>query len=213
MGLIGRFTNRGPWHHVLSVLILLVAPAGFYLESGDFNVLEAPGTFGLPPQWGPTVPSAYPAMDSFLELHGGISDSRFLVLPFPGPGGGSEFGPFAINTFGLAEYEGATSVSNLFVGPLSSDYSTTVLNYLIQNRTDRIGVLLGQASVRYVLVDLQANFTGPPQWNEGSLIGSPTRRSLTSLERNVTWKMCSIPVSSSPSSTSTTDRLSRPLQA
>lgn len=156
------------------VLILLVAPAGFYLESGDFNVLEAPGTFGLPPQWGPTVPSAYPAMDSFLELHGGISDSRFLVLPFPGPGGGSEFGPFAINTFGLAEYEGATSVSNLFVGPLSSDYSTTVLNYLIQNRTDRIGVLLGQASVRYVLVDLQANFTGPPQWNEGSLIGSPT---------------------------------------
>ncbi|HEY1197125.1 MAG TPA: hypothetical protein VGG32_00135 [Thermoplasmata archaeon] len=154
------------------VLALLVIPAGFYLESGDFKVFDAPQDEGWPPQWGATVPSAYPAMYDFLESHGGTMDSRFLILPFPGIEGGLQFGPFAINTFGLPEYQGSTTAVGLFQGPRSSEYSTSVLNYLIENHTNRIGVLLGEASVKYVLVDLQANFTGPPTWTWDSLVGA-----------------------------------------
>lgn len=158
----------------VAVLALLVVPAGFYLESGDFRVSEAPDAFGFPSQWGATVPSAYPAMYDFLESHGGTLDSRFLILPFPGFDGGTQFNPFAINSFGLTEYQGNTTAVGLFMGPRPSEFSTSVLDYLIENRTNRIGILLGEASVRYVMVDLQANFTGPPTWAWNSLVGSPS---------------------------------------
>ncbi len=155
------------------VLLLLAGPAGFYLESGDFKVFDAPRAFGFPPQWGATVPSAYPAMYDFLQAHGGILSARALILPFPGPAG-AQFGPFSNNLFDQSEYLGGGLTASLIAAPVPSDYTTSVLNYLVANRTDQIGVLLGEASVKYVLVDLQANFTGPPTWTWGSLVGAPS---------------------------------------
>jgi hypothetical protein len=166
-------------HHPLTVascilvLTLLIVPSTFYLESGNFEEPSVSTNVGFPPQWSATIPSAYPAMYDFLQSHGSTSSSRFLILPFPGFQGGLQFNPFAINTFGLPEYQGSTTATNLFQGPRNSIYSTSVLNYFIDNRTDQIGVLFGEASVKYVLVDLQADFTGPPRWIWDSLVGSP----------------------------------------
>jgi hypothetical protein len=169
------------------LVILLAVPAGFYLQSGNFEVFDAPHAYGFPAPWGAAAPPVFYAMYDFLQTHGGALNTRVLILPFPGEGA-VQFSPFAINNFDLYEYQGSSSATNLFTaGAGSNAFTTTVLNYLVSNQTDRIGVLLGEASVKYVLVDRTANFTGPPQWTWGSLVGSPSfflgiLRSQTDLE-------------------------------
>ena len=157
-----------------SVLILAVlAPANFYLISGDFRVLEAPSTFGFPPQWGAVAPPSFEEIYRFVQSHGGDQDARLLVLPSPRFAGAASLPGYSINLFNQPQYTGAVYTGPFFQVQASQEYATTVLDYLVENRTDLIGIPLGVASVKYVIVDKQLNFTGSPRWFLSSMIGSP----------------------------------------
>jgi len=164
----------GPLAVAASVAFLVVVSGvsgGFYLAQGDFDVFNAPSAYGFPPEWGATEPPSYDAMYTFLENHGGVLATRALILPYPGPNGGTSFEGFSYNLFD--QQEPGTGISPLFQQPNVLAYSYDVMSYFLENRTNDIGVLLGIASVKYVLVDLTANFSGPPRWISGSLVGSP----------------------------------------
>jgi len=157
-----------------SVLILAVlAPANFYLVSGDFRVLEAPSTFGFPPQWGAVAPASFQEIYRFVQSHGGDQDARLLVLPSPRFAGAASLPGYSINLFNQPQYTGAVYTGPFFQLPSSAEYATGVLDYLVENRTDLIGIPLGVASVKYVIVDKELNFTGSPRWFLSSMIGSP----------------------------------------
>ncbi len=157
-----------------ALLVALIMPAGFYIATGDFRVLEAPSAFGYPPQWTAIAPDSFKAIYTFIQEHGGDQMARALVLPAPTPGGGKTLPGFSINLFNQPKYVDAPYTGPFFAVPASSEYSTSVLDYLAANRTDMIGIPLGIASVKYIFVDKQLNFSGPPRWLGESMIGSPT---------------------------------------
>jgi hypothetical protein len=162
------------WTTCIVVVVLLVVPAVFYLQSGDYNVFQAPRAYEFPEPWGATAPPVFYAMYGFLQSHGGAMNTRVLILPYPGQGG-AQFSPFAYNTLDLPEYQGPSSAPTLLAaGQGPYEFSTAVLNYMVSNRTNEIGILLGEASVKYILVDLAANFTSPPTWTWNSLVGAPS---------------------------------------
>src|SRR5207247_11259735 len=91
-----------------SVLILAVlAPANFYLVSGDFRVLEAPSTFGFPPQWGAVAPASFQEIYRFVRSHGGDQDARLLVLPSPRFAGAASLPGHSSHLFNQPQYTGA----------------------------------------------------------------------------------------------------------
>ena len=157
----------------VALLAASLAPAGFYLESGDFRVLEAPAAIGFPPQWGATAPASFPAIYEFLRAHGADATTRALILPAPTFSGGESIPGYTVNLFNQNEYTGSVYTGPFFAVSAARQYVTTVLDYLIANRTDLLGIPLGLASVKYVFVDKELNFTGPPRWYRGSLIGAP----------------------------------------
>ena len=151
----------------------MIVPAGFYIASGDFRVFDAPSAILFPPQWGATNPPSYEAMANFLDENGANLGARALILPYPGEKGGEKFRPYSVNLFNQPEYSASTLSGPFFHQPFGIRFATDVVNYLVANRTDEIGVLLGIASVKYVLVDLDSNFTGSPDWQWNSLVGPP----------------------------------------
>ncbi len=169
-GRLGTYIGVGV---AIAVVLSVAVPAQFYLGSGDFRVLEAPAAMGFPPQWGATAPPSYQDMYRFIQEHGGDQAGRVLILPFPAPLGSVTLLGYTDNLFNQPEYQASSYTGPFFAVPSSQQYVTTVLDYLIANRTDSVGISLGAASVRYVFVDKTLNFTGPPRWVWDSLVGSP----------------------------------------
>ncbi len=164
---------RTGWIIATAVLVVSVAvPASFYLSTGDMRIDAAPAAAGFPPAWGAHEPASFADINQFLTTHGGDSGARVLLLPAAAFAGGGTLPGYSMNLFNQPEYTGGYT-GPFFAAEPSEEYTTEVLNYLVSNRTDLIGIPLGTASVRWVVVDRELNFTGPPRWYLGSMIGDP----------------------------------------
>lgn len=162
---------------VLSALVLIgasVVPAGFYIGTGDFRLFEAPARIGFPAPWAATAPPSFARIYTFLQDHGGDRDARTLVLPAPAFSGGNTLPGYSLNLFDQKRFLNSVYTGPFFLVPAAQEYATIVLDYLISNRTEEIGLALGQASVRYVFVDKELTFSGPPRWVWDSLVGAPS---------------------------------------
>ncbi|MEM0135037.1 MAG: hypothetical protein QXU18_07420, partial [Thermoplasmatales archaeon] len=157
------------------VVVLLLIPASTYMADGNFNQKYIDQNTGFPPQWAVTAPSSFYLMYAFLEENGGLYNERPLILPYPGFNGGENFKGFDPFLFDQLYNPQPVNESNLL--ELGSNngcyYSTMISNDIIDNNTNLIGIPLGYASVKYVIIDKQLNFSGPPTWYFDSLIGNP----------------------------------------
>lgn len=161
---------------ILATVFLLLAsagPASFYLSTGDFRLSEAPTQMGFPPQWSSTAPASFARISTFIQTNGGDGLARSLILPAPAFSGGNTLPGYSLNLFDQKQFQNSSYTGPFFLVPSSQAFATSVLDYLIANRTQVVGLALGQASVRFVFVDKELNFTGPPRWEWGSLVGSP----------------------------------------
>lgn len=157
------------------VIALLLFPANSYLSDGNFNLTSISKNTGFPPQWSPTAPSSFYEIYQYLQSHDGLYDERPLILPYPGFNGGQEFRGFDPFIFNMESSSilNASALINSEEGA-SIYYSTAVVNDLVNNCTNMIGIPLGYASVKYIIVDKSLNFSGLPTWDFGSLTGNPT---------------------------------------
>ena len=161
---------------IVLVAILLFA-ASTYLVSGDFNLSYRSEKVGLPPQWTPYANQSFYDIYYYLEGIGGLQGERPLILPTPGMDGGQLFRGLYSNLFNPSSEELIPSNSTNLLAPgqnPSGYYSTMVLNDLVNDTTNMIGIPLGYASVEYIVVDKALDFTGPPTWKWNSLVGSPS---------------------------------------
>jgi len=158
---------------VAFLLIATAIPNAFFLSTGDFRILDAARSNGFPPQWPAVSPSSFEDISRFLDARGGDQAGRVLILPSPTFQGGDSLPGYTDNLFNQEQFSSSQYTGPFFRVPSSAEYSTTVLDYLVSSRTNLIGIPLGMASVKYVVVDKQLNFTGPPRWLLGSLVGSP----------------------------------------
>ena len=161
--------------YAVVVVILLLIPASSYIEDGNFNQKNINQNTGFPMQWSISAPNSYYGIYTFLEENGGLNHERPLILPYPGFNGGQEFrgfDPYLFNQQYEPQSPNETNLVNL-ASNQGAYYSTQVANDIVYNSTNMIGVPLGYASVKYIIVDKQLNFTGLPTWYFGSLIGSP----------------------------------------
>jgi len=159
---------------ILIIILLLIASSA-NLESGNFNLLSISHDEDFPPQWPSTAPSSFYDIYNYLQTHNALLNERPLILPYPGFNGGQEFRGFDPFLFDqqFSVNPNSTNLEDLGSSP-SAYYSTTVANDLINNCTNLIGIPLGYASVKYIIIDKQFNFSGPPRWDYGSLVGSPS---------------------------------------
>lgn len=157
------------------IVIFLIIPTNSYLVDGDFNQSKISANTLFPPQWSATTPSSFYSIYNFLKSNNGLINERPLILPYPGFNGGQEFRGFDPYIFDQQYTPSPPNGSSLInLGSDSSAYfSTLVINGILNNETNLIGVPLGYASVKYIIVDKQLNFSGQPKWDYGSLIGSP----------------------------------------
>ena len=156
------------------VIVLLLLPANSYLTDGNFNLSSISQNTGFPPQWSPIAPASYYEIYQYLQVHNGLYNERPLILPYPGFNGGQEFrgfDPFLFDTENSSILNASTYI-NLERNP-SAYYSTVVVNDLVNNSTNMIGIPLGYASVKYIIVDKSLNFTSLPTWYFGSMTGNP----------------------------------------
>ena len=161
----------------LIIVSFLLFAASTYLASGDFNLSHQSENIGFPPQWTPNANNSFYEIYYYLEGIGALQGQRLLILPTPGMDGGQQFRGFYDNLFNPSSEEliqsNSTNLLSLGQSP-SGYYSTMVLNDLVNDSTDMIGIPLGYASVEYIVVDKALNFTGPPRWVWGSIVGSPS---------------------------------------
>lgn len=157
------------------ITVMLVWSANSYIIDGNFNQSSISQNTGFPPQWSPTAPPSYYEIYKYLQVHDGLYNERPLILPYPGFNGGQEFRGFDPFLFDMENSSTANALnfSDLAKSP-STYYSTVVVNDLVNDSTNMIGIPLGYASVEYIIVDKSLNFSGPPTWYYGSLIGNPT---------------------------------------
>jgi hypothetical protein len=157
------------------VVILLLIPASTYIADGNFNQAYIDQNTSFPPQWAAVSPSSFNAMYTFLKESGGLYNERPLILPYPGFNGGQNFRGF--DPFLFDQPYDPLPVNGTNLVELNSTnggyYSTMISNDIIENNTNLISVPLGYASVKYVIIDWQLNFSGSPTWYFGSLIGNP----------------------------------------
>lgn len=160
---------------VIILVLSTVLPAMFYLSSGNFKVNEVDKQMQIPSEWPVYASPSFYGIMKFLKLHNGLTQDRPLILPYPGEAGSGQFINFGGDLFNLPEYSGPIiGYGSVGGGISSSEYATAVMNALISNSTNMIGIPLGIASVRYIFVDKALNFSGPPHWTWNSLVGSPT---------------------------------------
>jgi hypothetical protein len=158
------------------IVSLLLFAASTYLASGDFNLSYQSEKIEFPPQWTPYANESFFEIYDYLEGIGGLQGQRLLILPTPGMAGGQQFRGFYSNLFNPSSEEltPSNSTNLLVTGQNPSGYfSTMVLDDLVNDSTNMIGIPLGYASVEYIVVDKALNFTGSPNWVWGSLVGSP----------------------------------------
>ena len=161
---------------VIAILMLTIIGSSFFtIEGGNFNFSEINKRIGQPPQWGVVAPPSFTAIYDFLSTHNGLSGERPWILPYPGFNGQSQFSDFYAFLFNQP-YSMSSSGSGFFYaggGISSQEYSTAIAKALVSNSTDMIGIPLGVASVKFVVVDKSLNFSGSPHWTWGSLAGNP----------------------------------------
>lgn len=157
------------------VLVLLLIPAGMYMTDGNFNQKYIDQNTGFPPQWTVASPSSFNQMYAFLKNNGGLNGERPLILPYPGFNGGQNFRGFDAFLFDQPYDPLPANGTNLInLGSNNGGYfATEIANDIIDNNTNLIGVPLGYASVKYVIIDKQLNFSMSPTWYFDSLIGNP----------------------------------------
>lgn len=156
------------------ITVMLILSANSYIMDGNFNQSSISQNTGFPPQWSTTAPPSYYEIYQYLQVHDGLYNERPLILPYPGFNGGQEFRGFDPFLFDMenSSTANASNLSDLAESP-SAYYSTVVVNDLVNDSTNMIGIPLGYASVKYIIVDKSLNFSGPPAWNFGSLTGNP----------------------------------------
>ncbi len=160
---------------VMVIVIILIVPAGFYVSKGNFELQKIDNAMGVPSQWNVTAPASFYGIYDFLASHNGLNGERPLILPYPGQFGQDQFRDFYPFLFNQPEFTG--NLSQTFAtaggGVNSQAFVTSVMDAFILNETDNIGIPLGVASVKYIIVDKTLGFTGAPYWTWGSLVGSP----------------------------------------